>query len=98
MGMGSPEPKADQDGTQVENLCYWGHRLKTCATGGTQAASLCYEGTTTRKRETPLRLTRDGVCFVRRHVERSATAVVLTGRLGLGMTPGGVVGQPRPLG
>ena len=22
MGMGSPEPKAEQDGTQVENLCY----------------------------------------------------------------------------
>jgi hypothetical protein len=54
MGMGSPEPKANQRSTQVENLCYW----------DTQAASLCYEGTTTGKRETPPRLTRDGVCFV----------------------------------
>ena len=54
MGMGSPEPKANQRSTQV----------KTCATGDTQAASLCYEGTTTGKRETPPRLTRDGVCFL----------------------------------
>jgi hypothetical protein len=64
MGMGSPEPKANQRSTQVKNLCYLAHRLKTCATGDTQAASLCYEGTTTGKRETPPRLTRDGVCFV----------------------------------
>ena len=33
-GMGSPEPYANREGTQVENLCYWKqHRLKTCATG-----------------------------------------------------------------
>jgi len=25
MGMGSPEPKANQRSTQVENLGYWGH-------------------------------------------------------------------------
>ena len=25
MGMGSPEPKANQRSTQVKNLCYWGH-------------------------------------------------------------------------
>ena len=42
-------------GTQVENLCYWGHRLKSWATGGhtgwkpvlrgdTQVENLCYEG------------------------------------------------------
>jgi hypothetical protein len=27
MGMGSPEPRADRKGTQVENLCYGGNGL-----------------------------------------------------------------------
>jgi hypothetical protein len=32
-GTGSPEPCANREGTQVNNLCYWrAHRLKTCAT------------------------------------------------------------------
>jgi len=60
MSMGRPEPKSNQDGTQVKNLRYLAHS----ATGDTQAASLCYEGTTTGKRETPPHLTRDGVCFL----------------------------------
>ena len=37
-GIGSPEPTANREDTQVENLCYESrdadsHRLKTCATG-----------------------------------------------------------------
>jgi|GEM_PF-5704769 len=32
-GMGSPEPYANREGTQVNNLCYWkAHKLNTCAT------------------------------------------------------------------
>ena len=38
MGMGSPEPSANREGTQVENLCYEGPQLE-----GTQVENLCYE-------------------------------------------------------
>ena len=37
-GMGSPEPRVNREGTQVENLCYEGPELE-----GTQVNNLCYE-------------------------------------------------------
>ena len=42
-GMGSPEPNANWEGTQVENLCYRGkaHRLTTCATRETHRLKSC---------------------------------------------------------
>jgi hypothetical protein len=36
--MGSPEPRVNREGTQVENLCYEGPELE-----GTQVNNLCYE-------------------------------------------------------
>ena len=39
MGMGSPEPGANREQTQVDNLCYVG----THSHVGTQVDNLCYE-------------------------------------------------------